>query len=881
MRNRHATIAAVLLVATLLVACGTPQPTATLPLPSASPTARDITPEPPTRTPRPPAAPPTAEPLAPTAEPPTPTAGPLPTGPTLEAPLGEPPDIDGVLSPGEWQGARREELAGGGELWLLQDGEYLYLGIRAKEFGAGSICVDRGDRIEVLHASAALGTATYTLAQGAWQRTRSFEWCCRSTGNSASARDTRAAHLESEGWLANISGMGAPEEMEYQIALQDGPLRLAVTYMEFHDSDQALVWWPAGIGEGCRNPALIRGPLPESLSFAPETWAMVTPAAAAGVEITILYDNYTADPRLGADWGFAALVEVGGHTLLFDTGSDGALLLRNMEALEVDLASIEAVVLSHAHADHTAGLPALLDQGIAPPVYVLAAFPASLKDSFRQRTALVEVTDPVEIVPGVYSTGHVSGPVVEQALVVETGEGLVVITGCAHPGAVEMVRRAMELPLQREGVAAGEIALVLGGFHMGDYGQSRIERAIAQFRELGVRQVSPTHCTGEEAIAAFAQAYGDDYVPGGVGRVIVVGIAPSGEGTNPAPAADWPTSAPEEQGVDSARLADMLAEVVEQGYAIDSILVARNGVLVLEAYRHPYGPETRHILYSCTKSVVSALVGIAIEDGALEGVSQPVLDLFPERAVQNIDARKRAMTLEHLLTMTSGLRCRDSYLYRWEGLREMQQSADWVQHVLDLPMAQQPGTHFEYCNGVSYLLSAIVQAATSQSAHAFATARLFGPLGIQDVEWPASPQGISIGWSELRMRPRDMAKLGQLYLQRGQWQGQQVVPAEWVAASTRKHADGTLQAGYGYQWWLRDDGVVMALGYAGQYIVIVPDRALVAVFTSDLPEEEFYLPQRLLDGYILPAAAAAGALPPNPPAVERLQSAARAWAGEE
>jgi metal-dependent hydrolase (beta-lactamase superfamily II)/CubicO group peptidase (beta-lactamase class C family) len=608
-----------------------------------------------------------------------------------------------------------------------------------------------------------------------------------------------------------------------------------------------------------------------------------------GVRITIVYDNTAYDPHLEADWGFAALIEVPGHTLLFDTGGNGAILLQNMEALGIALQPIEAVVLSHEHGDHTGGLLALLDRGITPTVYVPAAFPRAYKDLLRRRIEVVEVTEPVEIVPGVHSTGQVRGAVVEQALVVQTTEGLVVITGCAHPGVVQMVRQA-------KAIVDGEVALVLGGFHMLDYGQSRIERVVGQFRDLGVRQVSPTHCTGEDAIAAFAQAYGDDYVPAGVGRVIVVGASPSGRAGSSIPTATavgglgasaaapawptdgWRTSTPEAQGIDSQPLVEMLAEIQAQAYAIDSVLVVRNGVLVLEAYRHPYRAESYHIIHSCTKSIVSALVGIAVDDGFINGVDVRLLELFRDRTVDNVDARKRAMTLEHLLTMTTGLECRDSYLYRWHGLREMRQTEDWVQHVLDLPMVEAPGTRFEYCNGASLLLSAILQETTGHSAESFAQAHLFGSLGIEDVEWPANPQGISIGWGELRMRPQDMAKIGYLYLQNGRWEAEQVVPAAWVVASTRKQADGTLQAGYGYQWWVREDGVSMALGYAGQYIVVVPERALVAVFTSDLPEQEFYLPQRLLDDYILPAAGFHIPLPANPEAVERLEAHILSWA---
>jgi CubicO group peptidase (beta-lactamase class C family) len=341
------------------------------------------------------------------------------------------------------------------------------------------------------------------------------------------------------------------------------------------------------------------------------------------------------------------------------------------------------------------------------------------------------------------------------------------------------------------------------------------------------------------------------------------------------PTGGWRTSLPEEQGMDSQTLAEMLDAIGERAYDVDSVTVVRNGYVVADATVYPFEPDSVHVVHSCTKSIVSALIGIAIDQGTIEGVDQPILEFFPERSVANLDTNKQMMTLEHVLTMAGGWECRDSYLYRWRGLREMERSQDWVQHVLDLPMTEEPGTTFEYCNGGSFLLSAILQETTGTSALAFAEEHLFGPLGISDVVWPSNPQGISIGWGELRMRPHDMAKIGYLYLKEGRWEGEQVVPADWVAVSTRKHIDATLQDGYGYQWWVADGGVYMALGYGGQFIIVVPDKDMVVVFTSQLEEREFYTPQRLLDDFIIPAARSSGPLPANLDGVASLEAATR------
>jgi 7,8-dihydropterin-6-yl-methyl-4-(beta-D-ribofuranosyl)aminobenzene 5'-phosphate synthase len=234
------------------------------------------------------------------------------------------------------------------------------------------------------------------------------------------------------------------------------------------------------------------------------------------LSVTIVYDNTAYDPDLRAEWGFAAWIEYGGHTLLFDTGGDSPTLLNNMEKLGLDPQKIEAVVLSHIHGDHVGGLQGLLSTGITPTVYALASFPRSFKEAVRSQVELVEVRDGLEILPGLHSTGELQGPVVEQALAIETSEGLVVITGCAHPGIVRIVREA-------RAIVDEDVALVLGGFHLMGTSASGVRGIISDLRQLGVRRASPTHCTGERAIAIFAENFGEDYEPGGAGRVFVVG----------------------------------------------------------------------------------------------------------------------------------------------------------------------------------------------------------------------------------------------------------------------------------------------------------------------------------------------------------------------
>ncbi len=240
------------------------------------------------------------------------------------------------------------------------------------------------------------------------------------------------------------------------------------------------------------------------------------PAQDDSVRITVLYDNVPLDERLRANWGFAALVERGDHTILFDTGADGPTLMENMERLGVDVMDIEAVVFSHPHGDHTGGLDDLLRRGARPRVYVTPAFPAGLKNHVAGLTEVVEASPGQQIVEGLASTGQLVDPVVEQALVVETSRGLVVITGCAHPGVAALVERAHI-------VANRPVYLVMGGFHLAGTPAEEVESIIAELRRLQVEKMAPSHCTGDEAVELLRQAYGDDFVLSGVGKRITVG----------------------------------------------------------------------------------------------------------------------------------------------------------------------------------------------------------------------------------------------------------------------------------------------------------------------------------------------------------------------
>lgn len=315
------------------------------------------------------------------------------------------------------------------------------------------------------------------------------------------------------------------------------------------------------------------------------------------------------------------------------------------------------------------------------------------------------------------------------------------------------------------------------------------------------------------------------------------------------PTQGWRTAAAEAQGMDAVKLAAALDAVKQSGLNLHSLLVIRNGTIVSETYFGAYNQETRHELYSCTKSFVATLVGIAIDRGKISGVARPVKEFFPGRTFKNWDTGKQALTLEHLLTMTAGL----AWVEGDPAYRELYLSRDWVQFMLDKPMVAPPGSRFNYCSGCSHVLSAIVQGQTGMNTRKFAEQELFGLLGITNLDWSTDSAGIPIGGWGLQLTPRDMAKLGYLYLHRGLWDGRQVVSAAWVQAATTSHtgADGPL--GYGYQWWVYPRfGAYTALGRDGQTIFVVPDLDLVVVTTAATSGHDAIF--QLIEQYIVPAA---------------------------
>jgi CubicO group peptidase (beta-lactamase class C family) len=326
----------------------------------------------------------------------------------------------------------------------------------------------------------------------------------------------------------------------------------------------------------------------------------------------------------------------------------------------------------------------------------------------------------------------------------------------------------------------------------------------------------------------------------------------------PWPTSGWQVSTPEAQGMASSVLADL----VDFGAAneMDSILVERHGKVVLDAYFAPFEPGLKHIINSSTKAIVGTLVGIALQEGKIERLDAPMLGFFPERYVADISARKKAITLQDLLDSTSGLSWHEPLNDDDGEITRMGPDVDWVGFVLDRPMAGAPGISFNYNSGTWHLLSAIVARQGGTDTLEYARQKLFAPLGITDVAWGRSPQGIPVGGSQLFMQPRDMAKIGYLYLHGGQWAGQQLLPPGWTDRVSHAQVDMHLGAlRYANGWWvLPKRHAYMAVGLACQLIIVLPEIDTVAVATG----RQVYSLAQIVDR-IASAATSSAALPPD------------------
>lgn len=284
--------------------------------------------------------------------------------------------------------------------------------------------------------------------------------------------------------------------------------------------------------------------------------------------------------------------------------------------------------------------------------------------------------------------------------------------------------------------------------------------------------------------------------------------------------------------MDSDDLADALQFARANKINIHSLTIVRNGIIVLDAYFHPYASGMRHDLASATKSITSLLVGAAISDGYLQGTDQRIVSILPFDAALPHDPRVERIRVEDLLTMQSGLDC--GFAPGEPELANMRKTGDWTHYALHLPMIAEPGTRFGYCSPNYHLLSASITAATGLSESDYARKRLLAPLGIKDMYWPANKAGISHGWGDLQLKPLDMARIGLLMLRQGQWGDRQIIARSWINGSLAPRARESGRDPYGFGWWLSGQvtSLFEAQGRGGQRISVIPDKNLVVVMTG-------------------------------------------------
>jgi CubicO group peptidase (beta-lactamase class C family) len=346
------------------------------------------------------------------------------------------------------------------------------------------------------------------------------------------------------------------------------------------------------------------------------------------------------------------------------------------------------------------------------------------------------------------------------------------------------------------------------------------------------------------------------------------------------PTKSWAVSTPEEQGMDSGSLARLIEVVGARRQ--DSLMIVRHGKIVAEAYYAPYAAGVSHDLRSVTKSITGTLTAIALRDGLFDSVDHPVLDYFSDRQVSNLDDNKKAITIQSLLDMTSGIKWQEKAYTPDEPLLRMYASPDRTAFVLNQPMSGVPGSKFYYNSGNPYVLSALITKKTGRSALDFAKKELFEPLGITSARWGrVDAQGVTDGEAGLSLSPHDMAKIGYLYLHNGIWDGKQIIPSSWVERAREGKVKATNGFHYANLWWsLPEKDAYMAQGRHSQLILVLPKLDIVAVMTGVMRDDEFYPVRRLIDD-ISRSVKSDAPLPADPVAESVLAASIRAAATEK
>jgi CubicO group peptidase (beta-lactamase class C family)/predicted glycoside hydrolase/deacetylase ChbG (UPF0249 family) len=333
---------------------------------------------------------------------------------------------------------------------------------------------------------------------------------------------------------------------------------------------------------------------------------------------------------------------------------------------------------------------------------------------------------------------------------------------------------------------------------------------------------------------------------------------------------DLPRSTPERQGVSSSALFEFVETADREIDQMHSLMLVRHGHVVAEGWWRPYDKETPHILYSLSKSFTSTAVGLAIAEGKLS-VDDEVLKFFPDEAPAEPSANLRAMRVRDLLCMSTGHQSEAPMWWDTPGSKTWGRT--WTKNFLAHPVPFKPGTHFMYNSPATYMQSAIVQRVTGMTVVDYLRPRLFEPLGIEEPNWVASPQEITVGAYGLLARTEDIARFGQLYLQKGEWQGRQLIPSSWIEKATaRQTSNGSApqsdwDQGYGYQFWRSRHNAFRGDGAFGQYCLVLPELDAVVAITSGVRDMQAVL--NLVWEKLLPAMKADG-LPEDAAAASRL-----------
>ena len=350
------------------------------------------------------------------------------------------------------------------------------------------------------------------------------------------------------------------------------------------------------------------------------------------------------------------------------------------------------------------------------------------------------------------------------------------------------------------------------------------------------------------------------------------------------PTIEWKTSSPQSQDFDPRSISEMFEFIRKKQFPIDSVVIVKNGYLIGEFYSNNTNERTLSNIYSVTKSFTSALVGIAIDKGHIRSEKQTLGSIFSTNNVVKNNPKLKDIRVRNLLTMTSGLKTRDNHLSNYAGVFALRNSTNWVDYIFSLGTEEKQGQYYNYSNGGSHILSAILFEIAKVPVEKYAERHLFSHIGIKNYKWEKDPQGINHGYSNLELSARDMAKLGLLYLNKGQWDKKQIISAAWIEKSLKTHSypnKGRFNPlklypynGYGYQWWssetawkadlsyrkawgmgnnsVQQSEYFLALGYEGQYVFIVPDHNMVVAFKSQFKiARDILIPKALVEEFLL------------------------------